>query len=101
MFAALSALADPVRFEMVGMLGRGERSAGEIERALMISQPNASKHLRALRQAGLVRVRKDAQRRLYSLDPAPLAALDIWLRSYRHFWSGRLDALERHLDEES
>jgi DNA-binding transcriptional ArsR family regulator len=101
MFAAFSALADPVRFEMVGILGGGEHSAGEIERALKISQPNASKHLRALREAGLVRVRKDAQRRLYSLDPAPLAALDDWLRSYRHFWSGRLDALERHLDGES
>ena len=101
MHATFAALADPVRFEMVGMLGDGECSAGEIERALKISQPNASKHLRTLREAGLVRVRKDAQRRLYSLDPAPLAALDDWLAPYRHFWSGRLDALERHLDEES
>jgi len=82
-------------------LRAGERSAGEIERALRIPQPAASKHLRALRQAGLVSMRKDAQRRLYRLDPAPLAELDAWLEPYRRFWNDRLDALERHLDQES
>jgi DNA-binding transcriptional ArsR family regulator len=101
MFAALPALADPTRFQIVEMLGQGERSAGEIERALNVSQPNASKHLRVLREAGLVRMRKDRQRRLYRIDPAPLAELDAWLARYRHFWSDRLDALQRHLDQES
>ena len=101
MFAALPALADPTRFQIVEMLGAGERSAGEIERALKVSQPNASKHLRVLREAGLVRMRKDRQRRLYRIDPAPLAELDAWLARYRHFWSDRLDALQRHLDQES
>jgi DNA-binding transcriptional ArsR family regulator len=101
MFAALPALADPTRFQIVEMLGTGERSAGEIERALHVSQPSASKHLRVLREVGLVRMRKDRQRRLYRIDPAPLAELDAWLERYRHFWSSRLDALQRHLDEES
>jgi DNA-binding transcriptional ArsR family regulator len=101
MFAALPALADPTRFQIVDLLGQGERSAGEIERALHVSQPSASKHLRVLREAGLVRMRKDRQRRLYRIDPAPLAALDAWLGNYRHFWSDRLDALQRHLDQES
>jgi DNA-binding transcriptional ArsR family regulator len=86
---------------MLEALRIGERSAGEIERILRIPQPSASKHLRALRAAGLVRVRKDAQRRLYRLEPAPLAALDAWLEPYRQFWNDRLDALERHLDEET
>ena len=101
MFAALPALADQTRFQIVEMLGQGERSAGEIERALNVSQPNASKHLRVLREAGLVRMRKDRQRRLYRIEPAPLAELDAWLARYRHFWSERLDALQRHLDQES
>ncbi|HEY1603995.1 MAG TPA: metalloregulator ArsR/SmtB family transcription factor [Allosphingosinicella sp.] len=101
MLASLPALADPTRFRIVEMLGAGERSAGEIERALKVSQPSASKHLRILREAGLVRMRKDRQRRLYRIDPAPLAELDAWLACYRHFWSDRLDALQRHLDQES
>jgi DNA-binding transcriptional ArsR family regulator len=100
MFAALPALADPTRFRIVDLLGQGERSAGEIERALNVSQPSASKHLKVLREAGLVRMRKDRQRRLYAIDPAPLAELDAWLERYRHFWSDRLDALQRHLDQE-
>src|SRR3954452_13485249 len=98
MFAALSALADPTRFRIVEMLGTGECSGGEIERALDVSQRNASKHLRILREPGLVRMRKDRQRRLYRIDPAPLAELDAWLENYRHFWSDRLDALQLHLD---
>ncbi len=101
MFAALPALADPTRFQIVDLLGAGEKSAGEIERALRVSQPSASKHLKVLREAGLVRMRKDRQRRLYRIDPAPLAELDAWLAHYRHFWSDRLDALQRHLDQES
>ena len=100
MDAAFTALADPTRRRMIEMLRTGELSAGDIERGVQISQPSASKHLKALREAGLVRMRKDAQRRLYRLDPAPLAALDAWLEPYRAFWSDRLDALERHLDDE-
>ena len=100
MFAALPALADPTRFQIVDLLGQGEKSAGEIERALEVSQPSASKHLKVLREAGLVRMRKDRQRRLYRINPAPLAELDAWLARYRHFWSDRLDALQRHLDQE-
>lgn len=101
MHAVFSALADPLRRRMMESLRDGERSAGEIERALKVSQPAASKHLKTLREAGLVRVRKDAQRRVYRLDPAPLAKLDAWLAPYRDFWSARLDALEHHLDQES
>jgi DNA-binding transcriptional ArsR family regulator len=101
MEAALAALADPTRRHMMEVLRHGERSAGEIERALGVSQPNASKHLKALKQAGLVRVRRAAQRRLYCLDPAPLAALDAWLAPYRAFWDRKLDALEHHLNTEA
>ncbi|QUD86345.1 ArsR/SmtB family transcription factor [Phenylobacterium montanum] len=100
MLAVLTALADPTRLKVVEMLAGGERSAGEIERALGINQPAASKHLKSLRLAGLVAVRKDAQRRLYRLQPEPLAELDAWLSLYRPFWSDKLDALERHLDQE-
>jgi DNA-binding transcriptional ArsR family regulator len=98
---AFAALAAPTRRRMREALRMGERSAGEIERLLHIPQPAASRRLRALRVAGLVRMRKDAQRRLYRLDPAPLAALDAWLSPYRQFWSERLDALEHHLDRQS
>lgn len=66
-----------------------------------LSQPGVSKHLRVLRESGLVQVRRDAQRRLYDLDPAPLAELDAWLAPYRALWNDRLDALGRHLDEEA
>ncbi len=86
---------------MVEILRQSERSAGEIQRALKVNQPTTSKHLRTLREAGLVRVRKVAQRRLYRLDPAPLMELDAWLTPYRDFWTARLDALEHHLDQES
>jgi len=101
MDSLMAALADPMRRRMLAQLRAGEQSAGALERALGVSQPSASKHLRALRQAGLVRVRKDAQRRLYAIDPAPLAELDAWLADYRHFWSGALDALALHLEREA
>jgi DNA-binding transcriptional ArsR family regulator len=74
------------------------RSVGELVDELGLTQPGTSKHLRTLREAGLVRVRADAQRRVYELDPAPLAELDDWLAPYRRFWESRLDALGRHLD---
>jgi len=82
------------------MLRGGERAAGDLVAALPLSQPGASRHLRVLREAGLVSVRKDAQQRIYRLSPAPLAELDAWLAPYRAFWSGRLNALEDHLNRE-
>ena len=97
---ALQALSEPHRMAIVAMLADGERPAGDFVDALPISQPTVSKHLSVLREAGLVTVRKDAQRRLYRLNPAPLAELDAWLQPYRRFWTDRLDALEHHLDKE-
>ncbi len=94
---ALAALADPTRRRIVELLGRGERSAGELVDEFEVSAPAISQHLKALREAGLVRVRVDAQRRIYALDPAGLEEIDAWLASVRRFWSGRLDALEREL----
>ena len=95
------ALAEPHRRRIIELVGDGERTAGDIVDALAISQPGASKHLRILREAGLVSVRKDAQRRVYRLEPEKLAELDAWLRPYRKFWSGKLDALVDHLMKES
>ena len=100
MLVALTALAEPNRMAILSMLAEGERPAGDFVDALPISQPTVSKHLSVLREAGLVNVRKDAQRRLYSLNPAPLKDLDLWLARYRHFWTQHLDALEAHLDKE-
>ncbi|MFC5373132.1 ArsR/SmtB family transcription factor [Brevundimonas faecalis] len=100
MHAALQALSEPHRMAIVSMLTDGERPAGDFVDALPISQPTVSRHLSVLREAGLVAVRKDANRRLYRLNPAPLAELDAWLSQYRRFWSNRLDALEAHLDKE-
>ena len=95
------ALAEPHRRHIIELLEAGERTAGDIVDALAISQPGASKHLRLLREAGLVSVRKDAQRRHYRLEPGKLAELDAWLAPYRHFWRGKLDALEDHLMREN
>ena len=100
MHTALQALSEPHRMAILSMLADGERPAGDFVDALPIAQPTVSKHLSVLRQAGLVTVRKDAQRRLYSLNPAPLKELDLWLARYRRFWTDRLDALEAHLDKE-
>jgi DNA-binding transcriptional ArsR family regulator len=93
-----SALSDPNRRATIELLREGPRPVGELVKALGITQPGMSKHLRVLREVGLVTVRQDAQRRVYELDPKPLAELDAWLAPYRRFWSERLDALERHLD---
>ncbi|MFI4935932.1 MAG: ArsR/SmtB family transcription factor [Caulobacterales bacterium] len=95
------ALAEPHRRRIIELVGEGERTAGDIVSALAISQPGVSKHLKVLREAGLVRVRKDAQRRLYRLAPERLAELDAWLAPYRRFWSGKLDALTDHLMRET
>lgn len=94
-----TALADPHRREIVALLLERPRPVGEIVEACGLSQPGTSKHLRVLRDAGLVRVRRDAQRRVYALDPAPIAALDTWLTPYRKLWNESLDALGRRLDE--
>lgn len=94
---ALPALADPIRRQIVEMLAVRERDAGELASAFAVSRPAVSRHLRVLRQAGLVRVRPEAQRRVYVLDPRPLEDLSRWLDHYRGFWSQRLDALETEL----
>jgi DNA-binding transcriptional ArsR family regulator len=93
----LEVLAEPTRLRIVELLAEGERSAGEIASHFETSRPGISRHLRVLREHGLVRAREDAQRRLYSLDPAPLEELDEWLQRYRGFWSNRLDALDTEI----
>jgi DNA-binding transcriptional ArsR family regulator len=94
-------LAEPHRRLILDLLRDGDRPVGELVGALRLSQPAVSKHLRVLREAGLVEVRAEAQRRHYRLTPAPLAEVDGWLEPYREFWRHRLDALERHLDTEA
>jgi DNA-binding transcriptional ArsR family regulator len=91
-------LAEPMRRRVLDLLLERPRPVGELAGLLGLSQPGTSKHLRVLRDAGLVRVRQDAQRRWYELQPGPLTAIDDWLRPYRKLWAARLDALERHLD---
>src|SRR6266511_1871394 len=91
-------LAEPNRRRILDLLRDGERSVGELVELVRISQPGVSKHLRVLRQAGLVTVRIDAQRRCYLLRPEPLTEIDTWIEPYRRYWAGRLDALEAHLD---
>lgn len=97
MEAAFEALADPIRRRVVELLAEGERSAGEIAAAFPVSRPAVSRHLRVLRRAGIVQARKDSRRRVYALDPAPLAEVDTWIRTYAGFWPERLDRLEHHL----
>ena len=92
-----AALSDPTRRAIVEFLVQGERSAGSITGAFELSAPAISQHLKALKQAELVSVRVDGQRRIYSLNPHGLQALDGWLERTRRFWDARLDALEREL----
>jgi DNA-binding transcriptional ArsR family regulator len=94
----LEVLAEPNRRRILDLLRARERPVGELVDALAISQPAVSKHLRVLRDAGLVWVRSDAQRRLYRVRGEPLRALDDWLAPYRELWESRLDDLERRLD---
>ena len=96
-----AALADPHRRAMLELLRESPRAVGELVEITGLTQPGTSKHLRVLRDAGLVRARTEAQRRIYTLDPSPLAELDAWLDPYRRAWEQRLDALERHLDRKS
>jgi DNA-binding transcriptional ArsR family regulator len=91
-------LAEPHRRRILDLLREQERPVSELVTHLSLAQPTVSKHLKLLRQCGLVNVRKDAQRRLYRLTPAPLIEIDTWLAPYRRLWSDRLAALERHLD---
>jgi DNA-binding transcriptional ArsR family regulator len=98
MATTFEVLAGPRRREILDLLRSGERPVGDLVERLALSQPAVSKHLKALRLAGLVEVRQDAQRRWYRLRPGPLAEIDAWLAPYRHFWNTHLDALERHLD---
>jgi DNA-binding transcriptional ArsR family regulator len=94
---ALAALADPTRRRIVELLSERERDAGEIASHFDVSRPAVSRHLRVLREHGLVRARSDAQRRIYSLEAAPLEEIDAWLDKYRGFWANRLDALDVQL----
>ena len=93
MDAVLQAISDPSRRTVLEQLRHGPATAGELADLLTIARPGVSRHLRVLREAGLVDVRPDAQRRVYSLRPEPLAELDEWLGGYRALWTQRLDAL--------
>ena len=99
MMTTFDALAEPVRRRILDLLREQPRLVGDLVNLLAMSQPGISKHLRVLREVGLVRVRQDAQRRWYELCPEPLAEIDEWLEPYRQLWGDRLDALERHLNE--
>jgi len=96
---SFAALAEPTRRTILDLLREEERPVGDLVVHLALSQPAVSKHLRVLREAGLVDVRVDAQRRLYRVRPEPLAEIDAWLEPYRQLWSRSLDALGRHLEE--
>ena len=98
MSTTFDVLAEPNRRRILDLLVPAERPVGELVDRLGLSQPAVSKHLRVLREAGLVDVRVDAQRRLYRVRPEPLRAIDEWLQPYREMWASSLDDLERHLD---
>jgi len=95
---SFNVIAEPNRRAILGLLATSERSVGELERQLRMSQPTVSKHLRVLREAGFVESAIDAQRRVYRLKPGPLQEVDDWLIQFRKVWSNHVDALERHLD---
>ena len=99
MSATFEVLAEPARRQILELLRQRERPVNDLVERLELSQPGVSKHLRVLREAGLVRVRPEGRRRVYGLRAEPLAELDAWLAPYREFWGGKLNALERHLDE--
>ena len=97
--SAYAALAEPSRRQILDLLRERERSVNELVAHVGLSQPGVSKHLKVLREAGLVAVRPDGKRRFYGLSPAPLAEVADWLEPYRRHWDARLDALEHHLKE--
>jgi len=96
---AFAALADPTRARIVDVLAARGRSVNEIVDEFSLTQPSISRHLKILREAGLVSVERKGQQRVYRLDPEPLRAIDQWLDRYRRFWTGKLDDLERRMDE--
>jgi DNA-binding transcriptional ArsR family regulator len=97
---AFGALADPTRAEIVARLAQRERTVNELVELFPISQPAVSKHLRILREAGLVSVEASGRKRVYRLETEPLEEIDRWLDRYRALWAKRLNALERHMDGE-
>src|SRR3569833_3322803 len=94
---ALVAIADPTRRELLALLAAGEIAAGDLAARFPVSRPAISRHLRVLREAGLVRSRTEGRRRRYALDPAPLRELDDWLEPYRDLWAQQLDALDTEI----
>lgn len=98
---AFAALSDPTRRQIIELLAQGELSVGDLARRFTLTQPAISQHLRVLHSAGLVRVRQDAQRRIYSLDSRGLAQIDAWFSRYRAFWTTHLDSLEHALNEDT
>jgi DNA-binding transcriptional ArsR family regulator len=98
MASTFEVLAEPRRREILDLLRVGECPVGDLVEQLSLTQPAVSKHLKVLREAGLVEVRQDAQRRWYRLRVQPLVELDEWLAPYRRMWEAGFDALERHLD---
>jgi DNA-binding transcriptional ArsR family regulator len=99
MLTTLGALAESNRLHIVELLRDGPRPVGEIAERLGLRQPQVSKHLRVLSDAGFVEVHPVAQRRIYQLRPQPFRELDAWLESYRHVWGARFDRLETYLDD--
>ncbi len=95
--SVLEVIAEPTRRRILDAVRDGERSVGQLVEEVGMHQPGVSRHLKVLREAGLVDVRRDAQRRLYRLRPEPLMELDAWLEPYRAAWADQLDSLERHL----
>ena len=99
METAFTVVAEPNRRAILGLLLESERSVGELEEELRLTQSTVSKHLRVLREAGFVEARVDAQRRVYKIRPQPLKEIDAWLGPFRKYWAKHLDALEQHLDK--
>jgi DNA-binding transcriptional ArsR family regulator len=99
MMATFRALAEPNRFQIVELLREGPRPVGDMVHRLRLRQPQVSKHLRVLSDAGLVDIRVDAQRRIYALRPAPLRELEVWLERYRQIWEGNYQRLDALLEE--
>jgi DNA-binding transcriptional ArsR family regulator len=98
MESAFAVLAEPNRRAILMLLATAERTVGDLESELDLSQPSVSKHLRVLREAGFVEATIDAQRRVYRIRPEPLQEVDAWLAPFRRYWSAHVDALERYLD---
>ena|SRR2546422_2753210 len=97
---AFAALADDTRLAIVDELTKGERAVGDLVARFDVTQPAISQHLRVLKEAGLVRVRPDAQRRLYSIEPKGFRVIELWLERHRRTWAKRLDRLEQHMDDD-